>query len=405
MDIAAIREEFPILHQTVNNSPLVYFDNAATTHCPKFVTETSRNYFETINSNIHRGVHFLSRLATDTHEQARETIARHLNVSKPEEIIFTSGTTDSINLVAQSLSLSPRSLERKRILITQLEHHSNIVPWQQLCERIGGTLDIIPISPQGELILDDLESLLTSNTLIVALNHVSNALGTINPIDQVITQAKKVGALSLIDGAQALPHQKIDIQSIGSDFYCFSGHKAYGPTGIGVLWGKSDLLNELPPWRGGGEMIKEVTFEKTTYNEIPFKFEAGTPHIEGAISLAAAIEWMNSIGMDSIFQHEKQLLSLATEQLQAIEGLKIYGESPHKAGVISFLIDGIHHFDLGTLMDQMGFALRSGHHCCQPLMQFFGITGTLRASFAIYNTEEEVERLTYSIKKACAMLR
>ncbi len=400
-----IRAQFPILHQEINGRPLVYLDNAATVQKPQCVLDVSQRYYSEVNANIHRGVHYLSRKATDAHEAARTSIAKYLNAPHEHEVIFTSGTTDGINLVADTLSLSGKITTGDRILISGLEHHSNIVPWQMLCQRTGATLDVIPVTDSGEWDLSDIDTLLTEKTKLVAVNQVSNALGTINPIDILIAKAKKVGAWTLIDGAQSAPHMAVDVQAIGCDFFVFSGHKTYAPTGIGILWGRTELLEMLPPWRGGGEMIKLVTFEKTTYNELPFKYEAGTPNIEGGIALAAALDWMQDIGLDTIAAHEDKLLKFATEAISEIDGIKIYGTAPNKASVLSFGIEGIHHFDLGTLMDQMGVGVRTGHHCCQPLMQRFGITGTTRASFAIYNTEQEVEALITSVNKASMMLR
>lgn len=400
-----IRSQFPILHQEINGKPLVYLDNAATVQKPQAVLDASQRYYSEINANIHRGVHYLSRKATEAHEAARTSIAKFLNAPHEREIIFTAGTTDGINLVADTLGLSGKISSGDRILISGLEHHSNIVPWQMLCQRTGASLDVIPITDSGEWDLSDIDTLLTEKTKLVAVNQVSNALGTINPIDTLIAKAKKVGAWTLIDGAQSAPHMAIDLQALGCDFFVFSGHKTYAPTGIGILWGRTELLEMLPPWRGGGEMIKQVTFEKTTYNELPFKYEAGTPNIEGGIALAAALEWMQDIGLDTITAQEDKLLTLATEAISEIDGIKIYGTAPQKASVLSFGIEGVHHFDLGTLMDQMGVGVRTGHHCCQPLMQRFGITGTTRASFAVYNTEQEVEALITAVKKASMMLK
>ncbi|MGJ8657516.1 MAG: aminotransferase class V-fold PLP-dependent enzyme [Akkermansiaceae bacterium] len=402
--ILEIRAQFPILSQEVNGTTLTYLDNAATTHNPQAVIDASVRYYSEINSNIHRGAHFLSREATAAHEAARETIAKHLNAPHSHEVIFTSGTTDGINLVSTALTFSGKIKPGDRILISALEHHSNIVPWQLLCEHTGAELDVLPITESGEWDLTDLDNLLTDLTKVVAINHVSNALGTINPIEKLISKAKQHGALTLIDGAQSAAHIQVDVQSLGCDFYVFSGHKCYAPTGIGVLWGKETILNELPPYKGGGEMIKQVTFEKTTYNELPFKYEAGTPNIEGAIALATAFDWMNGIGLEAIAAHEHHLLSLATTAIKEIEGVKLYGTADDKAAVLSFNIEGIHHYDLGTLMDQMGVAVRTGHHCCQPLMARYGIQGTVRASFAVYNTEEEVITLINAIKKAKMML-
>lgn len=400
-----IRSQFPILHQQINQRPLVYLDNAATVQKPLAVLQASEKYYKEVNANIHRGVHYLSRKATEAHEQARDRIASYFNAPQSHEIIFTSGTTDSINLVAATLADSGKIQTGDRVLISTLEHHSNIVPWQMLCQKTGAELDVIPITDAGEWDLSTLDSLLTERTKIVAVNHVSNALGTINPIQKVIAKAKTQGALTLIDGAQSAPHMAIDVQALGCDFYVFSGHKTYAPTGIGILWGRSEVLEMLPPWRGGGEMIKEVTFEHTTYNDLPFKYEAGTPNIEGGIALAAALDWMSTLGLSTIAEHEDKLLKLATDALLEIDGLRLYGTAANKASVVSFGIEGIHHYDLGTLIDQMGVGVRTGHHCCQPLMQRFGITGTTRASFAVYNTEQEIEQLVEAIRKASMMLR
>ena len=398
------RDDFPILAQSVHGKPLVYLDNAATSQKPLPVLNASRNYYEQLNSNIHRGVHHLAQAATAAHEAARETIARHLNATRPEEIIFTSGTTDSVNLVASSLGRSDRFVNGDEIIISGLEHHSNTVPWQLLCERLGITLKVIPVRDDGTLDLDAYQKLLTDRTKLVAVNHVSNAFGTVNKVIQICSQAKKVGALTFIDGAQSLPHMSIDVKNLDCDFYAFSGHKVYGPTGIGILYGKHELLCELPPWRGGGEMIKEVTFEKTTYNDPPFKFEAGTPNIEGGIALAAAIDYVNKVGLTHIASHESALIEKAAAMLAELDGVTIYGP-PDRTGAISFNFEGVHHYDLGTLLDQMGLALRTGHHCCQPLMARFGVAGTLRASFALYNTEQEIDSLEAALKKALMMLR
>ena len=398
------RDDFPILAQSVHGKSLVYLDNAATSQKPLPVLNASRNYYEQLNSNIHRGVHHLAQAATAAHEVARETIARHLNATRPEEIIFTSGTTDSVNLVASSLGRSDRFVNGDEIIISGLEHHSNTVPWQMLCERLGITLKVIPVLDDGTLDLDAYQELLSDRTKLVAVNHVSNAFGTVNKVIQICSQAKKVGALTFIDGAQSLPHMSIDVKNVDCDFYAFSGHKMYGPTGIGILFGKHDLLCELPPWRGGGEMIKEVTFEKTTYNEPPFKFEAGTPNIEGGIALAAAIDYVNKVGLTHIASHESALIEKAAAMLAEFDGVTIYGP-PDRTGAISFNFEGVHHYDLGTLLDQMGLALRTGHHCCQPLMARFGVSGTLRASFALYNTEQEIDALEAALNKALMMLR
>ena len=404
LDPYQIRSAFPILSQEINGKPLVYLDNAATSQKPLCVLDSSRDYYEKINSNIHRGVHKLSQAATAAHETARDTIARHLNATRPEEIIFTSGTTDSINLVASALGRSDLLKAGEEIIISGLEHHSNTVPWQMLCERLGITLKIIPVLDDGTLDLEIFDQLLSEKTKLVSVNHVSNAFGTVNNIAHICSQAKKVGALTFVDGAQSVPHFSIDLQLLDCDFYAFSGHKVYGPTGVGVLFGKYDLLCELPPWRGGGEMIKEVTFEKTTYNEPPFKFEAGTPNIEGGIALATAFSYVNNLGITEIANHEKKLIRRTAEILANFKDITLYGPGD-RIGAISFNFDGIHHYDLGTLLDQMGFALRTGHHCCQPLMARFGVTGTLRASFAAYNTLEEVESFGEALQKALVMLR
>ena len=404
LDPYQIRSAFPILSQEINGKPLVYLDNAATSQKPLCVLDSSRDYYEKINSNIHRGVHKLSQAATAAHETARDTIARHLNATRPEEIIFTSGTTDSINLVASALGRSDLLEKGDEIIISGLEHHSNTVPWQMLCERLGITLKIIPVLDDGTLDLEIFDQLLSEKTKLVSVNHVSNAFGTVNNIAHICSQAKKVGALTFVDGAQSVPHFSVDLQLLDCDFYAFSGHKVYGPTGVGVLFGKYDLLCELPPWRGGGEMIKEVTFEKTTYNEPPFKFEAGTPNIEGGIALATAFSYVNNLGITEIADHEKKLIRRTAEILADFKNITLYGPGD-RIGAISFNFDGIHHYDLGTLLDQMGFALRTGHHCCQPLMARFGVTGTLRASFAAYNTLEEVESFGEALQKALMMLR
>lgn len=403
-DPQIIRADFPVLDQEINGRPLVYLDNAATSQTPRQVIEASADYYNRINSNIHRGAHKLARDATLAHEAARGSISRHLNSRHEHEIIFTSGTTDAINLVSNTLSLSGKIGHGDSVIISGLEHHSNIVPWQMLCERTGAELKIIPVLEDGTLDMNGYRALLDENVKLVAVGHVSNALGTINPVEAIITMAKSFGALVLLDGAQAAPHMEIDVQKLGCDFYAFSGHKTYGPTGIGVLYGREEILDALPPWRGGGEMIKEVTFEHTTYNDLPFKYEAGTPDIEGAIALAAAIDYMNGLGMDNIASHEHTLQQRATAALEEIDGIRLFGTAPEKAAVVSFLIGNIHHYDLGTLMDQMGVALRTGHHCCQPLMARFGITGTARASFAVYNTEEEVDIFIEAVKKASMML-
>ncbi len=396
--------EFPILDQMVQGRPLVYLDNASTTQKPMAVLLASRHYYEAINSNIHRGTHHLARLATETFEKARQTVASHLNAATADEVIFTAGTTDGINLVANSLSLSGRIQPGDEILISTLEHHSNIVPWQMLCERTGAILKIIPCDETGTLDQEAFLSLLNERTKILSLIWISNSFGTVNPIAEMTRAAKTAGALVMIDAAQATAHLRIDVQALDIDFLVLSGHKVYAPTGIGVLWGRADLLNSLPPWRGGGEMIKEVSFEKTTYNDLPFKFEAGTPNIEGAIALAAALDFVNGIGLTAIQKHEQTIIRSAAEALSNIPGIRFFGPDD-RAGALSFTVEGVHHYDLGTLMDQMGVAVRTGHHCCQPLMARFGMTGTVRASFALYNTPSDVEALAAATEKAVSMLR
>lgn len=399
-DPTTVRAQFPILTQAVNGRPLVYLDNAATTQKPLAVLNASRRYYEEINANIHRGTHHLARAATAAHEAARETVARHLNAADSAEVIFTAGTTDSINLVAAILTLAPGD----EVLITALEHHSNIVPWQMLCERTGATLQVVPCHDDGTLDQDAYRALLSERTRLAAFTWISNAFGTVNPVREMTAAAKAAGALVLVDAAQAVPHLTLDVRTLGADFVAFSGHKVYAPTGIGVLWGKRAVLDTLPPWRGGGEMIKEVTFEKTTYNELPFKYEAGTPNIEGAIALAAALDFVNGLGTGNIAAHEDMLIRRAAEGLAELDGVHLFGPAD-RAGALSFGIAGVHHYDLGTLIDQMGVAVRTGHHCCQPLMARFGITGTTRASFAAYNTAEEVDSLVAAVAKAAAMLR
>lgn len=397
---SSLKADFPILSEQVNGRPLVYLDNAATTQKPIAVLDASRRYYEKINSNIHRGTHHLAREATAAHEHARQTIAKYLNAGSSEEVIFTSGCTDGINLVSNIVPVSAGD----EILISALEHHSNIVPWQMLAERSGASLRVIPCDEQGVLDQAAFQNLLSEKTKVLAITWVSNAFGTVNPVLEMTAAAKKYGTMVLIDAAQAIPHLAIDVQALGADFIVFSGHKVYAPTGIGVLWGRKSLLEVLPPWRGGGEMIKEVTFEKTTFNDLPFKYEAGTPHIEGAIALAAAFDYIHRIGLSEIHSHEETLIHQAAAALSEIPGIHLYGPAD-RIGAISFAIEGIHHYDLGTLIDQMGIAVRTGHHCCQPLMARFGITGTTRASFALYNTEQDIESLAKALKKAATMLR
>lgn len=402
LNISNIRQDFPILNQTINGKPLIYFDNAATSQKPLQVIAVEAKYYTEINANIHRGVHTLSQKATDAYEQARITIQKHLNAKHPFEVLFTTGTTMSINMVASGFAqlLQPND----EVLISALEHHSNIVPWQMLCEKTGAILKVLPINTKGEMCLDELDNLLSKKTKIVSISHISNALGTINPIKIIIDKAHQVGAAVMIDGAQAVPHLNIDVQELDCDFYAFSGHKMCAPTGIGVLYGKEEWLNKVPPFMGGGEMIKEVTFEKTTYAGLPFKFEAGTPNIAGGIVLGAALDYINSIGLENIKQYEDELLAYATQKISAIEGVKIIGTAEHKASVLSFIIEGTHPYDVGSIIDKLGIAVRTGHHCTQPIMQFFNIPGTIRASFAFYNTKAEIDVFIEALKKAKMML-
>ena len=402
LDIQKIRADFPILSQKVNGKPLVYFDNGATSQKPQVVIDAIEKYYSEYNANIHRGVHTLSQLATDAYEVARNTIQAHLNAKYNHEIIFTSGTTFGINLVANGFASLVQAGDE--VMVSSLEHHSNIVPWQFLCEKTGAKLVVIPMNEKGELILSEFDNLLSEKTKIVAVNHISNALGTVNPVEYIIKKAHGVGAAVLIDGAQATPHLKPDVQALDCDFYVFSGHKICGPTGVGVLYGKEEWLRNLPPYQGGGEMIAEVTFEKTTYADLPHKFEAGTPNIEGGIVLGTAIDYLNSIGFDNIAAYEQELLEYGTKRLQEIDGLTIYGTSENKASVISFNIEGIHPYDIGTIIDKLGIAVRTGHHCAQPIMQYFNIPGTIRASFAFYNTKEEIDIFVEAVKKAQQML-
>ncbi|MFP5437717.1 MAG: aminotransferase class V-fold PLP-dependent enzyme [Bacteroidia bacterium] len=402
-DINAIRADFPILKEQVNGKPLVYFDNGATSQKPQVVLDAITKYYTTINANIHRGVHTLSQLATDAYEVSRQTIQRHINATHAHEVLFTSGTTHGINLVASGFTQFVKTGDA--VMVSAMEHHSNIVPWQMLCERTGADLQVIPMDENGELILPAFESLLAEGrTKIVAVNHISNSLGTINPVKYIIDKAHAAGAAVLIDGAQAAPHLAIDVQALDADFYAFSGHKACGPTGSGILYGKEAWLEKLPPYQGGGEMIKEVTFTKTTYAGLPHKFEAGTPHIEGGIVLGTAIDYLNSIGLDNIAAYEHELLEYGNTKLAEIEGMQFIGTAKEKASVISFNLKGIHPYDVGTIVDKMGIAVRTGHHCTQPVMDHFCIPGTIRASFAFYNTKEEIDALVVALKKAQMML-
>ena len=402
LDVLKIRKDFPILSRKVNGKPLIYFDNAATSQTPQQVIDVIVNYYRLYNANIHRGVHQLSQEATDKYEQARLIIQKHFNARTSKEIIFTSGTTHSINIVANGFAeiLNKGDV----ILVSAMEHHSNIVPWQMLCDKTSAILKVIPMTEDGELNMNEFYSLLKLKPKLVFVNHISNALGTINPIKQIINESHKVDAAVLIDGAQACPHIKSDLQNLDVDFYVTSAHKMCGPTGVGILYGKEFWLNKLSPFHGGGEMISNVTFEKTTYADLPHKFEAGTPNICGGIAFGEAINYMNAIGFDKISQHENKLLEYATEKLSSIDGLKIYGTSKNKTSVISFNIDGIHAYDLGTIIDKLGIAIRTGQHCAQPIMDFYGISGTARASFAFYNTLDEIDQFIVAVKKAMMML-
>lgn len=402
-NVEKIREDFPILKRKVNGHPLVYFDNAATSQTPKQVINTIVDYYSNYNSNIHRGVHSLSQEATDKYEEARKKVQAHFNAAHSYEIIFTSGTTHGINLVASGFA----SLLKKgdEILVSALEHHSNIVPWQMLTEKTGAVLKVIPMDRNGELILEEFEKLISEKTKVVFINHVSNALGTVNPIEKIIAGAHKVGAAVLVDGAQAAPHIKANVQELDVDFYVASAHKMCGPTGVGILYGKEEWLKKLPPYQGGGEMIATVTFEKTTYADLPHKFEAGTPNICGGIAFGAALDYMNNIGFDTIAAYEHELLTYGTKKLLEIEGIVIYGVSKEKTAVISFNIEGIHPYDIGTIVDKLGIAVRTGHHCAQPIMDFYGIPGTVRASFSFYNTKEEIDKFIEAVKRAKSMLQ
>lgn len=404
IDILKIREDFPILKQKVNGNNLVYFDNAATTQKPKVVIDAISDYYITENANIHRGIHTLAEKATKDYEATRKSVQQFLNAKHEEEIIFTRGVTEGINLVANTFG---REFIKKgdEILITAMEHHSNIVPWQMLCEQTGAVLRVIPINDNGELIFEEYLKLLTPKVKLVSVVHVSNALGTINPVKEIIKEAHKVGSVVLLDGAQSSSHFDIDVQDLDCDFYVFSAHKLYGPTGIGALYGKKEILEKMPPYMGGGEMIKDVSFEKTTYNELPYKFEAGTPNIADTVALKTAIDYLNGIGKKNIAAHEDMLLAYATDKLVSIDGLKLIGTATNKVSIASFVIEGVHHQDLAIILDQAGVAVRTGHHCTQPLMSRFGILGTTRAPFALYNTTEEIDIFINALHKALKMLR
>lgn len=403
-DIENIRKQFPVLHQQVNNRPLVYLDNAATTQKPISVIEALEVYYKTTNANIHRGAHYLANKATVQFEGTREKIRSFINAKETAEIIFTSGTTDSINLVAQAWGRK-NIAAGDEILLSMMEHHSNIVPWQMLAEEKGAVIKVIPVTESGEWQIDAVDSLLNEKTKLVAVNHVSNSLGTINPIKMLIDKAHAFGAKVLIDAAQSVSHFATNVQELDCDFMCFSGHKIYGPTGTGVLYGKYDLLEAMPPWRGGGEMISSVSFEKTTYNTLPHKFEAGTSHISGVIALSSAIDFMTEFQWDDIIEHEKNILAYATSKISHIEGLRIFGTSTEKTGVISFDVEGIHPYDIGTLLDKQGIAVRTGHHCTEPLWNHYGVSGSVRASFAIYTTTNEIDLFVEALHKSISMLR
>ena len=401
-DIAKIREDFPILSRSVYGKPLIYLDNGATTQKPRCVVDAIAEEYYSVNANVHRGVHFLSQQATNLHEASRETVRKFINAGSTSEIVFTRGTTESINLVAFFFT-DAFMKEGDEVIVSVMEHHSNIVSWQLQAERKGIVLKVIPMNDKGELLMDEYEKLFTAKTKLVSVAHVSNVLGTINPVKQIVSIAHAHGVPALIDGAQSIPHLKVDVQDIDADFYVFSAHKIYGPTGIGVLYGKENLLDKLPPYQGGGEMIKNVSFEKTTFNELPFKFEAGTPDYIGTTAFAKALEYVSALGMDNIAAHEHELTVYAMQRLKEIPRMRIFGEAENKGGVISFLVGDIHHFDMGTLLDRLGIAVRTGHHCAEPLMRRLGIEGTVRASFGLYNTKEEVDALVAGIERVSRM--
>ena len=398
LDVARLRTDFPVLTREVYGKPLVYLDNAASTQKPQIVIDAIDDFYRRYNSNVHRGVHKLSQEATEAFEKSREVLARFLGARSDKEIVYTRGTTEGINLVAQSYG---RSLlgEGDEILISHMEHHANIVPWQLLCEQTGAVLKVAPITDAGEIDMDAFRALLGPKTKIVAVGHISNALGTVNPIREIADLAHAHDAVLVVDGAQGAPHGRVDVQALGADFYAVSGHKMYGPTGIGVLYGRKELLDAMPPWQGGGDMIRLVSFEKTTYNDAPFRFEAGTPNIAGAIGLAAAAEYLEGLGLDAVAGHEADLLAYGTQRLTEIEGLRFTGTAPHKAGVLAFVLDGVHPHDIGTILDSEGVAIRTGHHCAQPVMQRFGVPATSRASIGIYNTREEIDALVVALEK------
>ena len=401
-DIQKIREDFPILDREVYGKPLIYLDNGATTQKPRQVVEAITDEYYSVNANVHRGVHFLSQQATELHEASRETVRRFINARSSNEIVFTRGTTESINLLASSFADSQMK-EGDEVIVSVMEHHSNIVPWQLQAARKGIVLKVIPMNDRGELLLDEYEKLFSERTKLVSFAHVSNVLGTVNPAKEMIATAHAHGVPVLIDGAQSVPHMKVDVQDLDADFFAFSGHKIYGPTGVGVLYGKEEWLDKLPPYQGGGEMIQSVSFEKTTFNELPFKFEAGTPDYIGTTALAKALDYVSAIGMENIAAHEHELTLYAMQRLKEINGMRIFGEAEHKSSVISFLVGNIHHLDMGTLLDRLGIAVRTGHHCAQPLMIRMGIEGTERASFGLYNTKEEIDMLAAGIERVSRM--
>ena len=401
-DVNKIREDFPILGREVYGKPLVYLDNGATTQKPRCVVEAITNEYYSVNANVHRGVHFLSQQATELHEASRETVRSFINARSTNEIIFTRGTTESINLLASSFADSQMQADDE-VIVSTMEHHSNIVPWQLQAAKKGIVIKVIPMNDKGELLLDEYKKLFSEKTKLVCVMHVSNVLGTVNPVKEMIAEAHAHGVPVLVDGAQSVPHMKVDVQDLDADFFAFSGHKVYGPTGVGVLYGKEEWLDKLPPYQGGGEMIQSVSFEKTTFNELPFKFEAGTPDYIGTTALAKALDYVSAIGMDQIEAHEQELTKYAMQRLKQIEGMRIFGEAEHKSSVISFLVGNIHHLDMGTLLDRLGIAVRTGHHCAQPLMIRLGIEGTVRASFGLYNTKEEIDILAAGIERVSKM--
>ena len=404
LDVAAVRADFPILGRTVHGHPLAYLDNGASSQKPKVVIDAERRVYEEYYANIHRGVHSLSMQSTDAYEAARGKAQRFLNAASSKEVLFTRGTTEAINLVANSF-LRPRLKAGDEVVVSGMEHHSNIVPWQLACQATAAKLKVIPITDSGELRMDEYAKLLGPRTKLVAVGHVSNALGTVNPIEEIVSLAHAKEIPVLVDGAQAVPHMKVDVQEIGCEFYAFSGHKMYGPTGIGALYGRKALLDKMPPWQGGGDMIRSVSFEATTYNDLPYKFEAGTPDIAGAIGLGAAVDYLSSVGLDNVAAHEHDLLEYATKAVAGVKGLRIIGTAARKAGVLSFVIDGIHPHDIGSLVDRDGVAVRTGHHCAQPVMERFGVPATCRASFALYNTREDVDALVASLRKVVEMFQ